>query len=56
MGRPLGTDPPRLTTCCKCHTLQSMNTAAVHSRILIYRVDADCLYLERTDSHSDLFR
>ena len=23
--------------------------------VLIYRVDADCLYLERTGSHSDLF-
>jgi mRNA interferase YafQ len=23
--------------------------------ILIYRVDGDCLYLERTGSHSDLF-
>jgi len=25
-------------------------------RVLIYRVDGDSLYLERTGSHSDLFR
>ena len=24
--------------------------------VLIYRIDGDCLYLERTGSHSDLFR
>jgi mRNA interferase YafQ len=24
--------------------------------VLIYRIDGDCLYLERTGSHSDLFK